>query len=61
MSRFDEFKEPTQEQPRGMQIGGAFECNFCGEVTTSAILNRQEEKLYWDCPNKHSNVINFKN
>jgi hypothetical protein len=61
MSRFPS-DEPKEEPQRivGTLLNGAFECDICYEVTTTAINSRREEKLYWTCPQGHENSINFK-
>ena len=59
MSRFPIDEEP-KEQIVGSVITGAFECDTCFKVCASAIYNRREERLYWDCPEGHPNSIAFK-
>jgi hypothetical protein len=61
MSRFrDPDDQPRQEKIVGSVITGAFECDVCFKVVASAIYNRREERLYWDCPDGHNNSIAFK-
>jgi hypothetical protein len=66
MSRFpnktDDNLDPEEKPPiMGTVMGGAFECQSCTEVATTAVWNRQEERLYWVCRNEHHNSIPFKN
>lgn len=61
MSRFPTTDEEAREPGIvGTIITGAFECDVCYKVTASAIYNRKEERLYWDCPEGHSNSIHFR-
>jgi len=61
MSRFPDSNPKTEPVfPKGAEVGGAFECDVCSQVATSAINNRQEGKLYWVCPQGHENSINFR-
>lgn len=61
MSRFPN-KSDKDEESRivGTVINGAFECQECYEVTTSAIHSRKDQKLYWTCPEGHDCSIYFK-
>lgn len=60
MSRFDRNSDEPEQQIVGSVITGAFECDTCYQVVTSAIYNRREERLYWDCPEGHNNSITFR-
>jgi lysyl-tRNA synthetase class I len=61
MSRFpDSIEEEPKRIFSGPTFSGAFECNTCGKIVTSAIHNRDEERLVWECPDGHSNSVNFK-
>jgi hypothetical protein len=60
MSRFPDSADKPEQNIVGSLITGAFECDVCLAVTTSAIYSRREERLYWDCPEGHQNSIAFK-
>jgi hypothetical protein len=62
MSRFRDFEDKKDEPGivRGMQVGGAFECQHCPLVSTVGFINHVEEKLYWECEDGHVNSIHFK-
>lgn len=60
MSKFPKETPRSEGQIVGSVVHGAFECDVCNKVTTAAIWNRREEKLYWDCPDGHANQIHFK-
>lgn len=63
MSKVKDFGKNREQQTRplsGEEITGAFECNSCPIVSTVAIHNRQEGKIYWVCSDGHSSSINFK-
>ena len=60
MSRFPDSGDKPEQQIVGSVITGAFECDVCYQVVASAIFNRREERLYWDCPEGHTNSISFK-
>jgi len=61
MSKFPTNKpEEEPKAPSGRMVSGAFECDVCYQVVTTAIYNMKEERLYWDCPEGHNNNIPFK-
>lgn len=62
MSRFSDSIEPESEvvSVTGTPITGAFECNDCGKVTASAINDQRNGKIWWKCPDGHTNDIDFK-
>jgi len=60
MSRFSN-DDPEDTEIAGTPVGGAFACQSCDKVSTAAVNNRQEEMLYWKCPEGHLSSIPFKN
>jgi len=62
MSRFSEASESSAEivSVTGIPITGAFECNSCSKVVASAINDQRNGKIWWECPDGHTNEIDFK-
>lgn len=39
------------------EVGGAFTCQYCHEVSKDAFYNAREATLYWTCVNEHDNEV----
>ena len=61
MSRFDSFSSDEIDEPiGGRKMNGAFSCQTCEEVVTTAKHDPREDTLTWKCSNGHMSRIGFK-